>query len=97
MSTALRLRRGTLAQHTTFTGQLTEVTVDTDTSGLHVHDGTTPGGHPIAMSSWPTFASMPAGILGLVLVLADETKGGVPSMYYFTATHRYWIAMVQDA
>lgn len=44
-----------------------------------------------------TFASLPASPLGLFLVLADETKGGNPTIYLFTASHRYWVAMVQDA
>lgn len=44
-----------------------------------------------------TFASLPASPVGLYLVLADETKNGNPTIYFFTATSRYWIAMVQDA
>lgn len=44
-----------------------------------------------------TFAALPANPLGLFLVLADETKGGTPTIYLFTSTHRYWVAMVQDA
>lgn len=43
------------------------------------------------------FASLPPSPIGLYLVLADETKNGNPTIYFFTATHRYWIAMVQDA
>ncbi|HEX7906881.1 MAG TPA: hypothetical protein VF534_02145 [Paraburkholderia sp.] len=45
----------------------------------------------------PTFASLPQSPAGLFLVVADETKGGNPSIYFFNASHRYWIAMVQDA
>lgn len=44
-----------------------------------------------------TFASLPESPLGLYMVLADETKGGAPTIYFFTSAHRYWIAMVQDA
>jgi hypothetical protein len=44
-----------------------------------------------------TFAALPPSPLGLFLVLADETKGGSPTIYLFTASHRYWVAMVQDA
>lgn len=47
MSTEVRWRRGTTAQHETFTGALAEVTVDTDKKTLVVHDGATPGGFPI--------------------------------------------------
>jgi hypothetical protein len=44
-----------------------------------------------------TFASLPPSPLGLYLVLNDETKNNVPIFYLFTATHRFWIAMIQDA
>lgn len=44
-----------------------------------------------------TFAALPPSPVGLFLVLADETKGGSPTIYLFTSTHRYWVAMVQDA
>lgn len=40
-------RRGTNDQHVSFTGAVGEVTVDTDLNTLVVHDGVTPGGHPI--------------------------------------------------
>jgi len=48
MATALRFRRGTTAQHATFTGKLAEVTYDTTLKTLRVHDGSTPGGFPLA-------------------------------------------------
>jgi hypothetical protein len=44
-----------------------------------------------------TFSALPASPAGFYLVLADETKSGNPTIYFFTATHRYWIAMVKDA
>lgn len=43
----VKLRRGTTAQHSTFTGAEGEVTVDTDKDTLVVHDGTTAGGHEL--------------------------------------------------
>lgn len=48
MSTEIRLRRGTTAQHSTFTGALAEPTIDTDKKTLVVHDGVTAGGTPLA-------------------------------------------------
>ena len=48
---ALKLRRGTTAQHSTFTGLLGEVTVDTDKDTIVVHDGVTAGGYPLAKST----------------------------------------------
>jgi hypothetical protein len=47
MATTLKLRRGTTAQHSSFTGTEGEVTVDTDKDTVVVHDGTTAGGFPL--------------------------------------------------
>jgi hypothetical protein len=47
MSTQIQRRRGTTAQHSTFTGANAELTVDTDKEVVVVHDGTTAGGYPL--------------------------------------------------
>jgi hypothetical protein len=46
MATIIQRRRGTTAQHATFTGAEGEITIDTDTKEIVVHDGVTPGGFP---------------------------------------------------
>jgi len=51
MAKRLQLRGGTTAQHSTFTGAIREVTVDTDKDTLVVHDGSTAGGFPLAKYS----------------------------------------------
>lgn len=51
MATQIQRRRGTTAQHATFTGAVGEITVDTDKKCLVVHDGVTPGGFPTALAS----------------------------------------------
>ncbi len=48
MAKLLKLRGGTTSQHSSFTGALREVTVDTDKDTLVVHDGSTAGGFPLA-------------------------------------------------
>jgi len=48
MATELRLRGGTTAQHSSFTGAQKEVTVDVDKNTIVVHDGSTEGGFPLA-------------------------------------------------
>lgn len=48
MSIETKLRRGTTAQHATFTGAEGEATFDTDKKTLRVHDGSTPGGFLLA-------------------------------------------------
>ena len=50
MPTQIQWRRGNTAQTAAFTGALAEITVDTDTYAVVVHDGVTPGGHPVASS-----------------------------------------------
>jgi len=51
MSITVKLRRGTTTQHSTFTGEEAEVTVDTTKDVVVVHDGVTTGGHPMAKAS----------------------------------------------
>jgi hypothetical protein len=51
MATQVQQRRGTTAEHATFTGAVGEVTVDTDKDTAVVHDGTTAGGRPLMLES----------------------------------------------
>ena len=48
MAKQLQLRRGTTSQHSSFTGLVGEVTVDTDKDVVVIHDGSTAGGEPLA-------------------------------------------------
>jgi hypothetical protein len=47
MTTQIQRRRGTTAEHSTFTGVVGELTVDTDKDTVVVHDGAAAGGHPL--------------------------------------------------
>ncbi len=51
MAICIRFRRGTAAQHETFTGAVGEITVDTTNNTLRVHDGQTLGGTSLAKRS----------------------------------------------
>jgi len=51
MAKKLQLRGGTTAEHSTFTGAVREVTVDTDKDTLVVHDGVVAGGKPVLSST----------------------------------------------
>ena len=51
MAIQIQLRQGTTTEHSTFTGAVGEVTVDTDKKTLVVHDGLTVGGTPLATSA----------------------------------------------
>lgn len=47
MAIQIQLRQGTTTEHSTFTGAVGEVTVDTTKDTLVVHDGVTVGGKPL--------------------------------------------------
>ena len=47
MAKRVQRRRGTTTEHNSFTGAEGEITVDTTIDTLVVHDGSTPGGHPL--------------------------------------------------
>jgi hypothetical protein len=49
--TQVQFRRGTTAEHASFTGAVGEVTVDTTKDTLVVHDGSLAGGHPLAKAN----------------------------------------------
>jgi len=51
MAKQVQLRRGSTAQHSSFTGVVGEVTVDTDKDTVVVHDGSTAGGFPLLKES----------------------------------------------
>ena len=48
MTTAVQHRRGTTAEHSTFTGLEGEVTIDTTKDTAVIHDGVLAGGYPLA-------------------------------------------------
>jgi len=50
-SYAIQRRRGTAAEHGSFTGLAGELTVNTTRNSIHVHDGSTAGGHEAAKST----------------------------------------------
>lgn len=51
MSRQVQLRRGTADEHKNFTGAAGEITIDTTTNTIRVHDGETAGGTPLALAS----------------------------------------------
>lgn len=55
MTKQVQFRRGTTAQHSSFTGALAEITVDTNKKTAIVHDGTQVGGFPLVGSYGGTF------------------------------------------
>ncbi len=60
MATELKLRRGTSAQHASFTGAEAEATVDTTKETIVVHDGATAGGFPLAREDMTNVSGTPS-------------------------------------
>ncbi len=87
MAVRVQRRRGTTAQHASFTGAEGELTVNTTTKRLHVHDGATAGGFAHAL-------------LGEVLQLAGGTLTGAltlagdPTSALHAATKQYVDALI---
>lgn len=73
MATQVRFRRGTTAQHSTFTGAKGEWTVNTSTNTLHLHNGTTANGFPLALASLSNLDNNSIGVSALAL----QTRGEV--------------------
>jgi uncharacterized protein (UPF0333 family) len=53
----VQLRKGTEVEHSSFTGALAEVTVDTTKKVLRVHDGTTVGGFEVSKARYTGISS----------------------------------------
>lgn len=68
MASQLQLRRGTTAQHASFTGAAGELTVDTTKKTAVVHDGVTPGGFPLARQD----AVAPGPVIGAPVALTGQ-------------------------
>jgi hypothetical protein len=68
MSKIVQRRRGTTAEHTTFTGALGELTVDTTKDTIVVHDGAAAGGYPLAREN---LSNVPAGTVSTAMLAND--------------------------
>ena len=92
MPFAFQRRRGTTAQHASFTGLLAELTVDTDKKTVVVHDGSTAGGVPLARAAGGTLAdTIVKGLEEDVNVVASAATGTInfdvstASIWYYTS------------
>jgi hypothetical protein len=92
MPFAFQRRRGTTAEHASFTGLLGELTVDTDKDVVVVHDGSTAGGFPLARAAGGTLADTTIrGIEEDINVVASAATGTInfdvstASIWYYTS------------
>lgn len=79
MANALQLRRGTTAQHSSFTGLVGEITVDTDKDTVVVHDGSTAGGIPLAKEATLSNYATTASLANVATSGAYSDLSGIPS------------------
>jgi len=79
MPAQVQFRRGTTAQHNTFTGAVGEVTLDTDLQTLKIHDGSTAGGvaHVVTTTASQTLTNK---------TLTSPTFTGSMTVQNFTVT-----------
>jgi len=77
MSKLLQLRGGTTSEHSSFTGAVREVTVDTTKDTLVVHDGSTAAGFALARESVLTATTTTAGNANTLATAALPKAGGV--------------------
>jgi hypothetical protein len=83
MAKKLQLRGGTTSEHSSFTGAVREVTVDTDLKTLKVHDGSTAGGTRLAkyseLSSFITGVTAGSGIdvSGTTISVETDLRDGI--------------------
>lgn len=96
MATAIKRRRGTTVQHSTFIGQLGELTVDTDKKTVVVHDGVRAGGFPLQHEAFISVRRFGAkgdnatdDTVAIQAAVAYASANGVPTVYFPGGT--YWV------
>ena len=72
-------KTGTLAQNLTYTGLQGELTVNTDTFALRVHDGYTPGGHELARQDLSNVDNAAFYAKAIAAGLGASSGGGTPT------------------
>jgi hypothetical protein len=87
MTTQVQIRRGTTADHSSFTGATGEITVDTDKDVVVVHDGSTAGGFPLIKES----------DIGVTVQGYDADTAKTDVSQTFTAGQRAEITTLTDA
>jgi len=74
----VKFRKGTAAEHATYTGEATDLTVDTTFNTIRVHDGVTAGGHRLAKhEDIPVLSALGEA---LIPSATDSFDLGTPSM-----------------
>lgn len=77
MSTQVQRRKGTTAQHASFTGASAELTVDTTKNTVVVHDGATAGGIPLAKETGSALSVTSLVSSGAASIEATDTAAAL--------------------
>ena len=93
MATILQLRRGTTVQHSSFTGAVGEVTVDTTKDTIVVHDGVTAGGSPLATEAFVTTTLQTADSLAELSGDTDDITEGSTNLFFTNTRARAAISV----
>jgi len=95
MAQQVQLRRGSTAEHSTFTGAVGEITVDTTKDTVVVHDGALAGGYPLAKeSALSDFVPKSGGTMtGAITFNSGQTYPQVPANSKIAA----YTLVVEDA
>lgn len=97
MTKILQLRRGTRAQHDTFIGMDGEITVDTNTQTIHVHDAVTPGGVPLARADMSNIDRDALGAMIGDIVTPGDGNGGTGGGFDINSvTAEFWDALFRE-
>ena len=83
MARQIQIRRGSAAQHESFTGAVGEITMDTTNTTLRLHDGVTPGGH--------TIGATPALPDGIDFVVDCQVPSAENNYTWYRKYHSGWI------
>jgi hypothetical protein len=78
MAKQVQIRRGTTTEHSTFTGAVGEITVDTTKDTLVVHDGSLAGGYPLARATGDQlFVNVVETVYNLSGTAIDASNGNI--------------------
>ena len=105
MSKQVQLRRGNTSDHSTFTGVVGEVTIDTTKKTVVVHDGSTAGGVPLAtetaLGSYALTSALgdyvATSTIGSAVQAYDADTAKTDTAQTFTAAQRGTITALTDA
>ena len=96
MAKRVQFRRGSTSEHSSFTGAVGEVTVDTDKDIVVVHDGSTAGGIPsVSLSQTQTFTKAQRGGVTTLTSSSNATAIDLSLNNFFTITY-YFVRELSD-